>query len=499
MPIKISHGPSAVAVGNLAYRTGQLQYLNKRREEQERQQMQAAEMTQKQMMHQQGLQADLFQAHQREQGAMARLRMQHQMGQVEQKDLFNHQLGMADAQRQHAEQLRLAGHEDDVNQIKLRNNLASEKDLANVRMNQYTSMYASKLNDNGKQHMMGLFDQINKLKQDTRISPEEQQKQVEQLWGQIDTLDENELYVIGKEEAIGYSEGWGNANDGESLFIRTRMPDGSWSHRPSLSRKREGAIDPMTGQAAMEDYNLNEKDWWKNNTTSWVENGMVHTLAPDLDTGRIGLKISNRNSNEQSMLDFAELQYFNDSYQDYEKDFRANAQNFGKEPMGFRDYIVERQQAVEGTRKPTDEQITNPDGADAALQAEQEAAQEVQQEVAQQELAEQQQNAANLLRDAGLPPMQQAPEGFEQQGQPQVALPEDMVAMRARPIQIGEREFSVMGDGTKENPFQGFEVGDLSEVGAAGFLKPGQTVRIQVGVDENGNPRYTNMRFGSPQ
>ena len=84
MPIKISHGPSAVAVGNLAFRTGQLQYLNKRREEKERQAMQAAEMAQKQMMHQQGLQADLFQAHQREQGAMARLRMQHQFGQVEQ-------------------------------------------------------------------------------------------------------------------------------------------------------------------------------------------------------------------------------------------------------------------------------------------------------------------------------------------------------------------------------------------------------------------------------
>lgn len=490
MPIKISHGPSAVAVGNLAFRTGQLQYLNKRREEKERQAMQAAEMAQKQMMHQQGLQADLFQAHQREQGAMARLRMQHQFGQIEQQDLFNHQLGMADAQRQHAEQLRLAGHEDQVNQIKLRNNLASDKDLANVRMNQYTSMYASKLNDNGKQHMMGLFDQINKLKQDTRIAPEEQQKQIEQLWGQIDTLDENELYVIGKEEAVGFSEGWGHANDGESLFIRTRMPDGSWSHRPNLARKREGQIDPMTGQAAMEDYNLNEIDWYKNNTTSWIENGMVHTLAPDLDTGRMELKISNRNSNEQSMLDFAELQYFNDSYQDYEKDFRANAQNFGKEPMGFRDYIIERQQAIEQTRKPTDEQIVNPDGADAALQAEQEAVQEVQQEVAQQELDP---NVAPV--NLGDIPMGQLG-GFEQQGQPQV-VPEE--GMRARPIQIGDREFTIAGDGTKESPFEGFQINDLPEVGAAGFLKPGQTVRIQVGVDENGNPKYTNMRYGSPQ
>ena len=499
MPIKISHGPSAVAVGNLAFRTGQLQYLNKRREEKERQAMQAAEMAQKQMMHQQGLQADLFQAHQREQGAMARLRMQHQFGQVEQQDLFNHQLGMADAQRQHAEQLRLAGHEDQVNQIKLRNNLATDKDLANVRMNQYTSMYASKLNDNGKQHMMGLFDQINKLKQDTRIAPEEQQKQIEQLWGQIDTLDENELYVIGKEDAIGYSEGWGNANDGESLFIRTRLDDGSWAYRPNLQRKRRTEFVTAPGQGEMEEYSLNEIDWYKNNTTSWIENGMVHTLAPNLETGRIELKTANRNSNEQSMLDFAELQYFNDSYQDYEKNFRADATNFGKQPISFRDYIIERQQAIEQTRKPTDEQINNPDGADAALQAEQEAAQEVQEELAQQELAEQQQNAANLLQDAGLPPMQQAPEGFEQQGQPQVALPEDMVAARAKPVQIGEKQFTIMGDGTKENPFQGFEVGDLSEVGAAGFLKPGQTVRIQVGVDENGNPKYTNMRYGSPQ
>lgn len=478
MPIKISHGPSAVAVGNLAYRTGQLQYLNKRREEQERQQMQAAEMTQKQMMHQQGLQVDLFQAHQREQGAMARLRMQHQMGQVEQKDLFNHQLGMADAQRQHAEQLRLAGHEDQVNQIKLRNNLASDKDLANVRMNQYTSMYASKLNDAGKQHMMGLFDQINKLKQDTRISPEEQQKQIEQLWGQIDTLDENELYVIGKEEAIGYSEGWGSADDGEALFIRQRMPDGTWSYKPNLKRRRRSkVIDPRTGEAEMEDYSLSEKKWWKNNTTSWVENGMVHSLAPDLDTGRLQPKISNRNSNEQSMLDFAEFQYFNDSYHEYEKEFRANAQNFGKEPMSFRDYIIERQQAIEQTRKPTDEQINNPDGADAALQAEQEAVQEVQQEVAQQELAEQQQNAANLLQDAGLPPMPPEPQE----------------------IKIGEKQFSVLGDGSKEKPFEGFEVGDLPEAAASGFLTPGQTVRIQVGVDENGNPKYTNLQFGSPQ
>ena len=493
MPIKISHGPSAVAVGNLAYRTGQLQYLNKRREEEERQQMQAAEMAQKQLMHQQGLQADLFQSHRREQGAMQRLQMQQQFGQIEQQDLFNHQLGMADAQRKQAEQIRLAGHEDDMNQIKLRNNLASDKDLAQMRMGQYTSMYQNSLNEDGKQHLMGLFDQINKIKQDTRISPDQQQEQIDQLWQTVDTLDEDPLYSIGKEDAIGFSEGWGHANDGESLFIRTRMPDGSWSHRPSLARKREGAIDPMTGQATMEDYNLNEKDWWKNNTTSWIENGMVHTLAPDLDTGRMELKVSNRNSNEQSMLDFAELQYWNDSYQDYEKDFRGNDANFGKEPIPFRDYVTGRMNDVEALRKPTDEQIGNPDGADAAIQAEQEAVQEVQQEVAQQELDP---NVAPVNLDE-IPMGQLA--GFEQQGQPQVALPEDMVAMRARPIQIGEREFSVMGDGTKENPFQGFEVGDLSEVGAAGFLKPGQTVRIQVGVDENGNPRFTNMRYGSPQ
>ena len=50
----------------------------------------------------------------------------------------------------------------------------------------------------------------------------------------------------------------------------------------------------------------------------------------------------------------------------------------------------------------------------------------------------------------------------------------------------------------KESPFEGFQINDLPEVGAAGFLKPGQTVRIQVGVDENGNPKYTNMRYGSP-
>ena len=59
MGIRVEYGPSAVAVGELAYRTGQNEYRKERRSQLEKLAMQQAEMRQRSQMQQIGIMADL--------------------------------------------------------------------------------------------------------------------------------------------------------------------------------------------------------------------------------------------------------------------------------------------------------------------------------------------------------------------------------------------------------------------------------------------------------
>lgn len=67
MGIRVEYGPSAVAVGELAYRTGQNQYRKERRSQLEKLAMQQAEMRQRSQMQQVGIMADLQGQQMREQ------------------------------------------------------------------------------------------------------------------------------------------------------------------------------------------------------------------------------------------------------------------------------------------------------------------------------------------------------------------------------------------------------------------------------------------------
>ena len=78
MPIRVEYGPSAVAVGELAFRTGQNEYIAKRRKEMEELAQRQAEMRQRGQIQQQNLQADLFKFHGQQQRAMQELQLRQQ-------------------------------------------------------------------------------------------------------------------------------------------------------------------------------------------------------------------------------------------------------------------------------------------------------------------------------------------------------------------------------------------------------------------------------------
>jgi hypothetical protein len=78
MPIRVEYGPSAVAVGELAYRTGQNEYIAKRRKEMEELAQRQAEMRQRGQAQQQSLQADLYRFHGQQQTAMQQLQQRQQ-------------------------------------------------------------------------------------------------------------------------------------------------------------------------------------------------------------------------------------------------------------------------------------------------------------------------------------------------------------------------------------------------------------------------------------
>ena len=136
MGIRVEYGPSAVSVGELGFRTGQNEYLNKRRAELEEQAMRQMEMRNRSQMQQMGIVADMQQQQHREAGAMARLQMQHQMGQQDQDAQFAHQLKMAEDARQHAMDLQDVFGQRAVDQAILNHNLGNADDLQRIQNKQ---------------------------------------------------------------------------------------------------------------------------------------------------------------------------------------------------------------------------------------------------------------------------------------------------------------------------------------------------------------------------
>ena len=281
MGIRVEYGPSAVAVGELAYRTGQNEYRKERRSQLEKLAMQQAEMRQRSQMQQIGIMADLQGQQMREQGAMQRLQMQHMMGQEDQQDQFAHQMKMAEDARQHALDIQDIYGQRAVDQAKLTHNLAGQRDIERIQLKEMVDMFDNQLNDAGKEHGMGILDQIKKLEGDTRIAPDERERLIAEKREELAGLKDDPMWAIGAKDAIGYEEPWGRSDDGiNSSMIRKRIGPDQYVFKPSLTRKVKNE-DGTWSEATISD-----AEWWEQDGFKVIEkNGMRVTLAANLETG----------------------------------------------------------------------------------------------------------------------------------------------------------------------------------------------------------------------
>mgnify|MGYP003108443956 CR=1 FL=1 len=241
MPIRVEYGPSAVAVGELAFRTGQNEYIAKRRKEMEELAQRQAEMRQRGQIQQQNLQADLFKFHGQQQRAMQELQLRQQEFQqrgMQFEQGQQHDLKLAEDRRKHDLDLQKVYGDRQVADARMRHGLASQRDYNTFRRNSYADIYKGKLNESGQIKMMEYFKQLEDLNQDTRIPPEERKRSENEIYGKIDALEEDPQYTIDAELQPGYSEGWGAQDGGyesNTPYTRTRKQNGEWEYRQNYS------------------------------------------------------------------------------------------------------------------------------------------------------------------------------------------------------------------------------------------------------------------------
>lgn len=286
MGIRVEYGPSAVSVGELGFRTGQNEYLNKRRAELEEQAMRQMEMRNRSQMQQMGIVADMQQQQHREAGAMARLQMQHQMGQQDQDAQFAHQLKMAEDARQHAMDLQDVFGQRAVDQAILNHNLGNADDLQRIQNKQIEDMFANDLNQAGIDKGMGIMDQIQKLQKDPRVKPEDAQQQIQQLQDELMGLAKDPMNTIAKEERIGFTQKWGPDVDGNRALTRTRVGENEYVYAKNFTKKVKSVDE--NGQEIWNEIRINEQefdDMYVPKPT-W-DKGILTTWDWDMETGEL--------------------------------------------------------------------------------------------------------------------------------------------------------------------------------------------------------------------
>ena len=241
MPIRVEYGPSAVAVGELAFRTGQNEYIAKRRKELEELAQRQAEMRQRGQIQQQNLQADLFKFHGQQQRAMQELQLRQQDFQqrgMQFEQGQQHDVKLAEDRRKHELDLQKVYGERQVADARMRHGLAQERDFNALANQNLVTMFKTNLNEEGQAEGFKLLKEGHDALNDPRIEPTEARRIYQEKVEQANALKDDARYTIDKELQPGYSEGWGAQDGGyesNTPFLRTRKQDGEWEYRQNYS------------------------------------------------------------------------------------------------------------------------------------------------------------------------------------------------------------------------------------------------------------------------
>ena len=227
MPIRVEHGPNLGAVGQVAYKTGQLEYRNKRRAELERIAMQQAEMRQRAQQQQQSIQATLQGQKMSQMGAMQRLQQQQQFGVIN-AEQANQWKVQADVKAQ--ENRVLWGKQLGQNQFDLANlnaGLADQKDIERIQNAQRLRDAQIHLNPAGEAEDMNISKQIAAMRIDPKIPPEELEGSIAQLVQKRAGLRDQQEFTSGIQNKLGNTSIHTAYDDGSAKSNRVVVGHGS--------------------------------------------------------------------------------------------------------------------------------------------------------------------------------------------------------------------------------------------------------------------------------
>ena len=296
MPIRVEHGPGMIPVGQLAFQTGQLQYRNQRRTELERLAMQQAEMRQRAQMQQNQIAASLQGQKMGHMSAMQRLAVGQQYGQINAEQAYQRQLQLSEDSREHAMNLAEQYGENAIEHTKIRQGLADESDWKKAEWNWLVKTYDKDLNSSGQQHVQGLLSDRMRIQGDQRIREEDRPAALEQNMSQIKEAQNNPQFRVGRDQEPGYMEPWGEMQDGNYTWNRTRVSNGrgdaDWTYKPNLTRM---VPDPWykvdnpqaQGPPPMIKSSISPQQWYTENTTYFEIDGVRHKSSPDMATGQM--------------------------------------------------------------------------------------------------------------------------------------------------------------------------------------------------------------------
>ena len=251
MGIRVEHGPSMLPVGKLAYRTGQNEYINKRRKELEAQQEQRANRQLKAQMQVNDINAGFQQIQMQHQMGMQRAAAQNefQLDRDEKNhnwqvnaagDLFNRQKELSDINHGYGlDRAEFANNLQD--QTMIRNNQSLQMDKTLNTMYSQSNEQGRELIDNWRGQMAKLYSHVGEGKIDEQQYRASYNEGLSNIMSQL-TGDQSSVYRIGSEFLPGgTSVMYGGAikrtigQNGESIY------------------ERNYEVDPATGQPINED------------------------------------------------------------------------------------------------------------------------------------------------------------------------------------------------------------------------------------------------------
>lgn len=293
MGIRVEHGPSMVPVGQLAYRTGQNEYIDKRRQELEAQQEQQANRNLKSQMQVNDINSGFQQIQMQHEQGMQRAAAQNEFQlDRDQKnndwqvnaagELFNRQKELSD--QSHNQGLARAEFSSDLrNQAMLDNNQTIKQDKMMDTLYRQSNTTGRGVITEFQSQMQKLYANVGEGK----ITKEQYKQKYAEGWGSIVTQltdSESSQYRMGASELEGaesFIHGGTvrqiNGNDGNKTFQRnlkqnedgSTQTDSEWDkeNQPLVKNKETGmweqtVFDWRDGSSSIRDMShINQQQW----------------------------------------------------------------------------------------------------------------------------------------------------------------------------------------------------------------------------------------------